>query len=154
MPWDALRQAWRSSQPLTADGLPIGVTVSSFTSLSLDPPLVLFCLDNQNTSLKSFRSFGHFAVHVLGAEQRAMSIRFASRTEGKWVGVDFERWTSGVPILRDCLAVLECRTVEIRDGGDHQICIGRVERMAYAKTGRPLLYYRGNYAEVSDDRTA
>jgi flavin reductase (DIM6/NTAB) family NADH-FMN oxidoreductase RutF len=135
---------------IDADGLPTGVTVSSFTSVSLEPPLILFCLDNQNTSLKAFRSSGHFAVNVLRAEQRELSIRFANRCEDKWIGMDFERGTSGVPILKDCLAVLECRTVDIRDGGDHQICIGRVERVAYSKFGRPLLHYRGNYALLAD----
>lgn len=128
---------------------PVGVTVSAFSSLSLDPPLVLFCLGNATSSLDAFKTFGHFAVNVLTESQRDMSIRFASRTDDKWAGVSWSAWDSGVPILPDCLAVLECALVQVVDGGDHQIFIGRVEKMKHRESGSPLVYFRGSYLDLA-----
>ncbi len=133
------------------DSSPLGVTINSFCSVSLDPPLVLFCLDNKNTCLDAFKAAGCFAINVLCREQRELSIRFASRLEGKWKDVPYETWAGGAPILSGCLANFDCTTVDIRDGGDHQIFIGRVERLRCAQDGEPLVYYRGSYADLRDE---
>lgn len=133
---------------LAGDSSPIGVTVSSFTSLSLDPPLVLFCLDKRTSNLETFRLAGRFVINVLRHDQRELSIRFASRMEDKWKGLTFDSWTTGAPILRNCLANFECTTETVHDGGDHLIFIGKVERLDYSEGGQPLLYYRGAYAEL------
>ncbi|MGE5502974.1 MAG: flavin reductase family protein [Actinomycetota bacterium] len=127
---------------------PVGVTVSAFSSLSLDPPLVLFCLGLQTSTLDAFRGFGHFAVNVLSERQRDLSIRFAGRSADKWAGLAFDTWDSGVPILKDCLANLECSLVGTQDGGDHLIFIGRVERMRHQEGGSPLVYFRGAYMDL------
>ncbi|CAA7622303.1 flavin reductase family protein [Magnetospirillum sp. SS-4] len=131
-----------------ATGEPVGVTVSAFSSLSLEPPLVLFCLGNATLSLDAFRTAGHFAVNILSESQRDLSIRFASRTEDKWKGVAWESWDSGAPILANCLTSLECSTVQTMDGGDHVIFVGRVERMRHQEGGSPLIYFRGSYLDL------
>lgn len=126
---------------------PAGVTVSAFSSLSLDPPLVLFCLGNRTSSLDAFRSYGHFAINILSEGQRDLSIRFASRSGDKWAGVAAEAGESGVPLIADCLANLECRLVQVVEGGDHQIFIGEVIRLKHQEGGSPLVYFRGAYMD-------
>jgi flavin reductase (DIM6/NTAB) family NADH-FMN oxidoreductase RutF len=135
---------------LTEDGAPLGVTISSFTSVSLTPPLILFCLDDKNSWVSAFRQTGYFAVNVLSDQQQDLSQRFASRADRRWDDVAFDRWQSGVPILSDCLANLECRISAIHDGGDHRVFVGEVLRLASRTDGTPLVYWRGAYAELSD----
>lgn len=126
---------------------PVGVTVSAFSSLSLDPPLVLFCLGNQTSSLDAFRRAGSFVVNVLGEGQRELSNRFAGRAEDKWAGVALVPGLLGLPVLEGCLANLECSVVDTAQGGDHLIFIGRVENIHHQEGGRPLLYFRGAYMD-------
>lgn len=126
---------------------PVGVTISAFSSLSLDPPLVLFCLGNRTSSLNVFRRSGHFVVNVLSELQRDLSMRFAGRMEDKWSGVGREAWSSGAPVLAGCLANLECAVERAVDGGDHTIFIGSIIRMRHQEGGSPLVYFRGNYME-------
>lgn len=126
---------------------PAGVTVSAFSSLSLDPPLVLFCLGKKTSSLDSFKDFGHFAINILAETQRDISIRFASRSDDKWAGVLTEAGDSGVPLIADCLANLECKLVQTIDGGDHLIFVGEVVKLKHQEAGSPLIYFRGAYLE-------
>lgn len=133
---------------LKDDGAPIGVTISSFSSLSLTPPLVLFCLDEKSSELNTFLRAKHFVVNVLSDAQQDLSARFASRQSGKWDGLAWDSWNSGVPILQGCLANFECSVAAVHEGGDHHIFVGQVDRMHHAETGKPLVYWRGNYAEV------
>lgn len=136
---------------LTPSGrAPVGVTVSAFSSLSLEPPLVLFCLGNATSSMDAFKEFGHFAINILSETQRDLSIRFASRSEDKWQGVAWSAGNSGVPVLSGALASLECSLVNIVDGGDHQIFIGKVEHMKHQEGGSPLIYFRGSYMELGN----
>jgi len=132
-------------------GRPVGFTANSFTSLSLDPPLVLFCLDRKVASFEAFVDARPFAVNILSSGQTDVSQRFATSGQEKWEGVEFESWQTGSPILRDCLANLECTIESIHEGGDHVIVIGRVVAIDRAEnTSGALLYYRGRYAEVAD----
>ncbi|MBK17436.1 MAG: flavin reductase [Rhodospirillaceae bacterium] len=132
------------------DGAPIGLTANSFTSVSLDPPMVLFCLDRNVASFDFFAVDKPFAVNILASDQMDVSNRFAKSGPEKWDGFEYDTWGSGVPILQGCLANLECRGDSIIDGGDHVIVIGEVERMASAgEDVKPILYYRGAYGEVS-----
>lgn len=126
---------------------PVGVTVSAFSSVSLDPPLVLFCLGKKTSSLDAFRTNGHFAVNVLSESQRDLSIRFAGRSENKWTGVRFDTWTTGVPILADCIANLECKLAAVHDGGDHVIFVGEIVKLKSQEGGSPLVYFRGAYMD-------
>ena len=138
---------------LAGEGSPVGVTVSSFTSVSLDPPLVLFCLDARTSNVEAFRRSGHFAINVLRNEQREVSIRFASRMEDKWKGFAYDTWTTGSPILPNCLANIECSTAAIHDGGDHLIFLGRVVSFRTSDTAaEPLLFFRGRYHSVAGPR--
>ena len=135
---------------IEADGTPIGLTANSFTSLSLDPPMVLFCLDHNVASFDAFEAGGHFAVNILSSAQQDLSSRFAKSGPDKWDGVTFDTWDTGSPILPGCLASMECTVSSISEGGDHVIVIGEVIRMERAPEDvTPLLYYRGGYANLT-----
>ncbi len=135
---------------VTATGEFFGLTANSFTSLSLDPPLVLFCLDYKALSFDSFHQASYFVVNVLAEGQEELSVHFARSNVDKWNGLAYETWESGCPVLPDSIAVLECHTVARHEGGDHLIIIGRVERVRYDKSEvRPLLYYKGRYGAIS-----
>lgn len=129
------------------EGNPVGVTVSAFSSLSLTPPLVLFCLDKRTTSMDAFRK-GPFAINVLTENQREVSIQFASRKADKFEGIDWQAGKSGAPIINNCLASLECSLHELIEGGDHLIFVGKVEAITQQTGGQPLVYFRGAYASV------
>jgi len=128
-----------------------GVTVNSFTSVSLDPPLVLFCLDRSAQSLEAFEGADHFAVSVLAEDQRELSVRFASQAPDRFDGVRTTPGLGGAPVLEGCLAAVECRRHALHDGGDHVILVGLVERVRHAAGGRPLLYFRGRYARLGSE---
>jgi flavin reductase (DIM6/NTAB) family NADH-FMN oxidoreductase RutF len=133
-----------------ASGNPVGVTISSFASLSLEPPLVLFCLGLGTSSVETFKNASHFSINILRDDQRELSIRFASRMPDKWSGLDYHVGeASGAPVLSHCLAVLECALEKQIVEGDHVILIGRVVNLDYDPGGQPLLYFRGNYAEMA-----
>ena len=135
---------------IEADGTPIGLTANSFASLSLDPPMVLFCLDYKVASFDAFQAGGNFAVNILSTTQQDLSNRFAKSGSEKWDGVTFDTWDTGSPILPDCLANMECKVSSINEGGDHVIVIGRVVRMERAQSDvMPLLYYRGGYVNLT-----
>jgi flavin reductase (DIM6/NTAB) family NADH-FMN oxidoreductase RutF len=128
-------------------GNPIGLTANSFTSVSLDPPMVLFCLDRKVASFEAFKAGSHFAVNILADGQMDTSNRFAKSGPDKWDGFEFDSWDKNCPILRGCLANLECSVSSIHDAGDHVIVTGEVSRMTHADgESNPLLYYRGRYA--------
>lgn len=129
------------------DNSPVGVTVSAFSSLSLEPPLVLFCLGNKTSSLAAYKDSGRFVINILAEGQRDLSIRFAGRSEDKWAGVVSEAGAGGVPVLSGCIGNLECKLVNTVDGGDHVIFIGEVETIHYQEGGSPLIYFRGAYMD-------
>lgn len=128
-------------------GRPVGVTVSAFSSLSLEPPLILFCLDRRTNGLDAFRS-GAFGVSVLRETQREISIRFASRNDDKFAGLEIVTGVTEVPLVPDALATLECTLETVVEGGDHFIFIGKVEHVEHQAGGQPLVYFRGAYATL------
>ena len=134
---------------VTAKGLGhgeyIGITVNSFSSVSLDPPLVLFSLGKRNFSLKHFLSTRHFAVNVLSKAQRELGARFARSAHDKWAGVDYELWQHDCPIFPGSIAAFECAIQHTYQGGDHVILVGHVEHMHCDPTAEPLLFLRGKY---------
>lgn len=132
------------------DGELLGITANSFNSVSLDPPLVLFSLDRGAYSLKSFEASGAFAINVLCEDQQHLSSNFAKSLTDKWTDVEYEIWETGSPILKGAIASFDCEIHSMYDGGDHIIFIGRVLRMKADPDRRPLLYYRGKYARMSD----
>jgi len=133
------------------DGSPCGLTASAITSVSLDPPLILVCVDKKAESYPHFGPAGIFAVNVLDEAQQAISSRFATSGGDKFAGLAYRWGETGAPILDQGLAYLECRIVHAYEGGDHMIYVGEVER-AETGAGRPLLYYRGSYGALADSR--
>ena len=129
------------------DGRPTGLTASAFCSVSLDPPLVLVCVDHKSQSYPALRDSQRFAVNVLTTEQEAASRRFASTRLDKFDAVAFTLGELGVPLIDGALAQLECVTVSAYVEGDHTIFVGRVER-ARVGAGEPLLYFRGRYERL------
>jgi flavin reductase (DIM6/NTAB) family NADH-FMN oxidoreductase RutF len=130
----------------------IGITVNSFASVSLDPPLVLFSLGKRNFSLQHFLSTRHFAVNVLSGAQRELALRFARSAVDKWNGVEFELWEHDCPIFPDAAAVFECTIHHTYQGGDHVILVGHVEHMLCNPQAEPLLFLRGRYGTFAEDR--
>lgn len=130
------------------DGIRSGLTVSAFCSLSLEPPLVLICIDRQVKSYDAIVAAGHFAVNVLAEDQQEVSNRFASRVEDKFDGVATSRGTLGDPMIDGALAVVECRIVDRLPGGDHTILVGEVESGRVGDAA-PLLYFNGAYRRVT-----
>ncbi|MBW3560467.1 MAG: flavin reductase family protein [Proteobacteria bacterium] len=125
----------------------VGLTANSFTSVSLDPPLLLFCLDRRSRRAPVFQSAERFAVNVLHAGQEALSTRFARGTSEGMDGVDLVE-EDGAPVLRDAMAVFSCRPHAAYDGGDHCILIGRVSRLRFEPGQDPLIYFQGRYRSV------
>ncbi len=124
-----------------------GMTVSAFTSVSLDPPLILVCVDRAATMHDHLHAASRFAVNVLALEQEALSRRFAESRDDRFDGVGYRRDLTGAALLDDALAHLECTTEARYEGGDHTIFVARVDA-ASARDARPLLYYRGGYAQL------
>jgi len=133
----------------TATGEPVGLTVNSFTSVSLDPPLVLFCLDRGAGSLPAFETSGAFAVNILAAGQETLSNRFADPDAARFGADATAAWSTGAPILADALAALDCALHARHDGGDHIILVGRVLQLAVLSDGDPLVYWRGAYRRLA-----
>ena len=126
---------------------PVGVTVSSFNSVSLDPPLVLWSLNKTSRSLEAFNQSEYFSVHVLAFDQQSLSNQFARRGVEKFAGVTVERGVGNVPIIPDCAAYFQCATAHRHDGGDHIIFVGEV--VDYHNSGKtPLIFHGGSYARA------
>ncbi len=128
-------------------GVPHGLTANSFSSVSLDPPLVLFCIDKRSNCLPAFQEGEGFAINVLTDIQKDISDRFAF-SEERWDGVKTTSLVTGVPVLEDCLANLDCSMHAQFDAGDHIIVVGKVEDILVKEEGDPLLYFRGMYRGV------
>ena len=125
-----------------------GMTVSAFCSASLVPPLVLICVDHSASSHDVLLAVSHFGVNVLAAHQESISRRFSGSDEHlRFDGLGYTRGVSSVALLDDALAHIECRRVSHHTAGDHTIVVGEVEA-AVAHADRPLLYYRGGYAQL------
>src|SRR3954453_13052076 len=116
---------------LTPDGTPAGLTVNSFTSVSLDPPLLLLCLPKPAASAEALIGAPHFAVNVLQTGQQPASIRFATRDEDRFGTPPWSCGEAGAPILKDSLGVFECERYAVYEGGDHHILVGRVVKASF-----------------------
>jgi 3-hydroxy-9,10-secoandrosta-1,3,5(10)-triene-9,17-dione monooxygenase reductase component len=126
-------------------GHDVGLTVNSFNSVSLDPPLVLWSLARSSGSLPAFLGAEYFAVHILGAGQEALSNRFAQRGADKFADLAIARGRGGVPLLDGCAARFECRTAYCYKGGDHEIFVGEVLSFEHFDQS-PLVFQKGGYA--------
>ena len=125
-----------------------GMTVSAFCSVSLAPPLVLICVEHEASSHAALLDASHFAVSILAAHQEPLSRRFSGPDEAKrFDGIGYSRGQTGAALIDDALAHIECKRVAHYVAGDHTVLIGEVESAA-AHAHRPLLYYRGGYAQL------
>jgi len=129
---------------LDARGEPVGITISSFNSVSMDPPLVLWSIADDAMSYDVFMNAKYFAVNVLTIEQQELSARFASKGANKFDGLGCREGLHGLPILPEYAACFECRTESQYEGGDHKIIVGRVLRLEDTDKD-PLIFYRGHF---------
>lgn len=134
-----------------AHGRPVGLAVGSFFSVSLDPPLVGFCVGRASSSWSAIRAAGHFVVNVLSDSQGPVSGQFSSKMEDKFEGLD---WTpavaTGGPRLDGCLAHIDCTVEHVYDGGDHDIVVGRVQALGIDRSeDGPLLFFKGGYGRLA-----
>ena len=134
----------------TSDG-PVGMTINSFTSVSLDPPLLLVCLYKQAASAPALVEASHFAINVLQAGQQPASITFSTRVEDRFGKTPWSCGEAGAPILADSLGVFECERFAVYDGGDHHILVGQVVKASFDAALDPLLYFRGSYRRLHFD---
>ena len=126
---------------------PAGVTINSFASLSLDPPLVLWSLVRHSPSLARFRVATHFAINLLASDQEALSRRFASPVPDRFAGLDCAEGLGAAPLVPGCVARFECARAGEVEQGDHMLFIGRVERF-WQSEAEALMYYRGRYVRA------
>ena len=131
-----------------ADGALYGVTVNSFSSVSLDPPLVLFSLSRGLHTLAALLSAEAFAIHFLREDQQHLSARFAKSSSNKWEGLRRRAGVTGSPVLEPALALLECCLYAQYDGGDHVILVGRITHIEKDTGGNPLVFFRGRYHTI------
>lgn len=130
----------------------VGITVNSFTSVSLDPPLVLWCIDRKSARYPTFAAAPGFTISILGSVHKEVSSRLAKSGEHSLDGVALMPTQLGPPALADALAVFECARENVWDAGDHAVLIGRVLRFArHDEAGAPLVYFRGRYGALAQD---
>jgi len=132
----------------TADGAPVGVTINSFASVSLEPPLVLWSLGLQSPTRPAFEACSRYAVNILAADQVELSQRFSQAQADRFAGLEFDGGGDGVPLLRGCSAWFECRNEIRHPGGDHVILVGYVERFR-REPKAPLIFHGGRYRELA-----
>jgi flavin reductase (DIM6/NTAB) family NADH-FMN oxidoreductase RutF len=134
---------------LDGAGAPHGLTVSSFTAVSLDPPLVLICVGREATSLEAFREAKYFGINVLGEDQRALSERFSRPGQHRFEGLEWLPGETGVPLLPGVLAQMECAVHQRITAGDHDILVGE---MLHARVGKgdPLIHFASRYRRLSE----
>jgi 3-hydroxy-9,10-secoandrosta-1,3,5(10)-triene-9,17-dione monooxygenase reductase component len=124
---------------------PVGMACNSFTSVSLDPQLVLFCAAKSSSTWPRIQAAKKWCANVLGEDGEEVCRLFAQKGADRFAHIAYAPGRSGAPVLDDALAFVDCETVDEHDAGDHLIVVGRVLELGYAAEGRPLLFYRGGY---------
>jgi flavin reductase (DIM6/NTAB) family NADH-FMN oxidoreductase RutF len=128
----------------------MGITVNSFTSVSLDPPLVLWCMDKKSDRFTTFTAASGYVINILGTEHQSVSARLARQGEHNLDGIALEPTELGPPALVDSLAVFECTSEQVHDAGDHVILVGRVIRFHRHDAGAPLVFFKGKYGALAE----
>jgi flavin reductase (DIM6/NTAB) family NADH-FMN oxidoreductase RutF len=127
----------------------VGVTANSFTSVSLDPPIVLWSLVSTSPSLEVFDQSGRFVINFLALHQIDLSKQFSKTLADKFAGVEYQEGLDGLPIIQNCVATFECKTIQRTVVGDHVLFLGQVENYVY-ESKTPLLFCQGNYVQVAE----
>jgi flavin reductase (DIM6/NTAB) family NADH-FMN oxidoreductase RutF len=133
---------------VTPSGERLGMTISSFNSLSLDPPLVLFSIWREANSFASWRRAERYAINVLSENQEELSNKFARAKDEKWIGQTLLNGRTGLPLLPNAVIAFECEAYGRHDGGDHEIFVGRELHENHAKRGHPLVFFGGQYRRL------
>ena len=128
---------------------PMGITVNSFTSVSLDPPLVLWCLDRKSDRFETFTRAPSYTISLLGTVHEDVSSRLAKQGSHSLEGIELLNTEIGPPALADALAIFECASHAVHEGGDHVILVGEVLRFARREAGAPLVFFRGKYGALA-----
>ena len=131
------------------DGQPIGLTVNSFSAVSLEPALVLWCLDNNSHNLSCFRNATHHAINILSVDQEDLSNRFATWPVDRFAGLQWQTGAGGAPLFDGCFATFEVANETIHAAGDHTIFVSRVEKFSEIADLAPLLFHAGQYARLA-----
>jgi len=139
---------------LATDSRPIGVTISSFNSVSLDPPLILWSLSLNSPNIEAFQNADHYSVNVLAAGQQDISNRFASPRNDRFADIATRQGLSGIPLIEGCCAWFECSNEAHYPGGDHLIFVGRVERFSLGLAESPLIFHNARYRQLDDSRAS
>lgn len=124
---------------------PIGLSCNSFTSVSLDPPLVLFCAAKASSTWPRVQAARKFTANILGEDDEELCRLFAARGADRFAHLDWTPGKTGSPVITRALAYVDCEIEDEYDAGDHVIVVGRVVELGYASEGKPLLFYRGGY---------
>jgi len=127
----------------------VGVTANSFSSVSLEPPIVLWSLVSSSPSLEVFDATGRFVINVLALEQMNLSKQFSKTLEDKFAGVEYTEGLGDLPVIQNCVATFECKTIQRTVVGDHVLFLGQVENYVY-ENRTPLLFCQGNYMQVAE----
>jgi 3-hydroxy-9,10-secoandrosta-1,3,5(10)-triene-9,17-dione monooxygenase reductase component len=135
---------------IVTGGGPAGVAANSFTSVSLDPPLVLVCMAHASRTWPRIRETGAFAVNFLGEGQEEMGRRFGALGTDRFSGVGWDAGVTGSPVLQESLAFVDCRIEAEYEAGDHVIVVGRVVDLGVVQEGRPLIFWRGGYGGLAE----
>ena len=130
---------------------PVGMAANSFTSLSLDPPLVLFCVAHSSSTWPRIEAAGKFAVNILGEEHEELSRLFALKGADRFARTSWHRGVSGSPVLDEAIAYIDCDLEAEYPGGDHKIIVGRVLDLDMLEGARPLLFYKGGYSKMHQE---
>jgi 3-hydroxy-9,10-secoandrosta-1,3,5(10)-triene-9,17-dione monooxygenase reductase component len=133
-----------------ADGAPVGMTCQSFSSVSLEPPLVMFCPAKTSRAWPLMQRAGFFCVNILAHDQAEISNAMATKGTDKYDGIDWRPAATGAPLLDGVLGYVDCAVHSVHEAGDHYVVLGRVKELGFGDDGRrPLLYYRGSYDTVT-----
>jgi len=127
----------------------VGVTANSFSSVSLEPPIVLWSLVSSSPSLEVFDATGRFVINVLALEQMNLSKQFSKTLEDKFAGVEYTEGLGDLPVIQNCVATFECKTIQRTVVGEHVLFLGQVENYVY-ENKTPLLFCQGNYMQVAE----
>ncbi len=137
----------------TLGGQPHGMAVNSFTSVSLNPPMILFCPDKRSETWPVIWQSGHFAVNILSCDQDELCRRFARKGIDRFGDAHFDYVASGSPVLRDAIAFLDCRITDVHDAGDHFITVGQVLDLGVNDSrAQPLVFYQGSFHQLTRER--
>lgn len=135
---------------LDGDEKPAGMVIGSFTSVSLDPPLVGFFPDRKSTSWPVIEAAGHFCVNIMGSDQQDVCRAVSAKGEQKFAGVDYRISEHGLPIIADALTCIECRLYSVTEAGDHWFVLGEVLRLESTRDDDPMLFHRGRYGGFAE----